>query len=98
MGGVKAKDDLLKLMEATIKEILKIMLLTGMASMWERKDSGMRDSGKIMCLMEMAKLLTLMVQGTSVNSWIIKRMAKEHSTKEVMFIEETSKMIISMEN
>ena len=68
MAGVKAKDDLLKLMEATIKEILKIMLLTGMASMWERKDSGMRDSGKIMCLMEMAKLLTPMGQGTSVNS------------------------------
>ena len=60
---VKAKDDLLKLMEAIMMGILKIMWLMDMAFMLERKDLGMKANGKIMCLMVLVKPLILMAQG-----------------------------------
>jgi len=67
MVDVKARAGLLKLMEAIIKEILKIMWLMVMESMWAKKGLDIKGNGKIMCPMVQGKLLILMAQGMLVN-------------------------------
>lgn len=67
MGDVKAKGDLLKVMEVIMKEILKIMLQMVMEYMLGGKDFDMRVNGKIMFLMVQARQLILMGVGMLAN-------------------------------
>ena len=55
MEDVKAKVDLSKLMAATMMEILRIMWQMAMECMLEKKDSGLKASGRIMSRMGMGK-------------------------------------------
>lgn len=98
MGDVKAKGDLLKVMEVIMKEILKIMLQMVMEYMLGGKDFDMRVNGKIMFLMVQARQLILMGVGMLANFWIIRKMEKELYIKMAMYIVENSKMIILMGN
>mgnify|MGYP000928749974 FL=1 len=60
MEGVKAKADLLSLMEVIMMEILKIMSLMDMAFMLAKKDFDIKANGRIMFLMVQEKQPTLM--------------------------------------
>ena len=63
MEDVKVKEDLLNQMVATMMAILKIMLLMDMEVILEEKDSNMKVNGKIMYLMDLAKLCIQMELG-----------------------------------
>lgn len=60
MEGVRGKAGLLSPMEAILMEILRIMLLMGMAFMLAKKDFDMKGNGRIMSRMVQDKLHTLM--------------------------------------
>lgn len=60
MGVVKAKEELSKLMEAIMKDKLKIMKLMVMGNIMMLMDTSMKVNGKIICPMEWEKPLIQM--------------------------------------
>lgn len=67
MEDAKAKVDGSKLMEATTKEILKIMLLTAMENTLMSTAINTKDNGRTTCQMAKVKLNILMEVATMDN-------------------------------
>lgn len=98
MEDVKVKEDLLNLMVAIMMGILRIMLLMVMEVILVGKDLDIKGNGKIMYLMDLAKLYIQMEPDMWDNFLTIKNMGKVHYINAIIFIVGNLKMITLMEN
>lgn len=98
MEDVKVKEDLLNLMVAIMMGILRIMLLMVMEVILVGKDLDIKGNGKIMYLMDLAKLYIQMEPDMWDNFLTIKNMVKVHYINAIIFIVGNLKMITLMEN